>query len=187
MHFQFFTRKPFKNPNELHFLLSAIGVVAGVVSSGPAIAEHSILTAGLDPKQDPIAHPLDEGQQAALLQGVQSVEQWLEQIESSPPPGHIFYKALGEAHAHAHCLYSIYVCLLLCSEEALPICLYLPGFTSLIPPISSSIQEHNLPSNGRVGNLGGGVEHSLAQRCQLKSCRLYSFTGLYNIRRCLIA
>lgn len=74
---------------------ASAGVLTALIPSGPALAEHCILTAKLDPKRDIRAEPLSAEEQAALLEGVRGMEQWFEDSDAQPPPGYIFYKPAG--------------------------------------------------------------------------------------------
>lgn len=58
---------------------------------GPLIAEHCILSSGLQPGRLPAADPLPPADQAALLGGVRAWEAWLDACEDSSevPPGFI--------------------------------------------------------------------------------------------------
>lgn len=59
---------------------------------GPLVAEHCILSAGLDPARPPAAAPLSAEEQRALLGGVRSWERWLDECESRPPEGIIYVR-----------------------------------------------------------------------------------------------
>jgi len=63
-------------------------VIASAVPYGPLVAEHCILSAGLDPKRHVAAvPPLTEEDHAALLAAVRSFEKWLDGCEEGSPPG----------------------------------------------------------------------------------------------------
>ncbi|KAL4425918.1 hypothetical protein ABPG75_009934 [Micractinium tetrahymenae] len=69
--------------------------LADLLPYGPLIAEHCILTAGLDPARQPAAAPLPGEEQAALLAGVRQWEAWLDACEddSTPPQGFILTRS----------------------------------------------------------------------------------------------
>lgn len=73
---------------------SLSGVMAELLPYGPLIAEHCILSAGLESGRSPAAQPLSGDERAALVSSVRSWEAWLDACEDSsePPGGYILTK-----------------------------------------------------------------------------------------------
>ena len=72
---------------------------------GPALAEHCILLAGLQPGRKPRAQPLSTEEAQALFEGAGRWEAWLDACESSAPEGFITLKRAGaERRCHAPCV-----------------------------------------------------------------------------------
>ena len=62
---------------------------------GPALAEHCILLAGLQPGRKPKAEPLSAEEARALFESAGQWEAWLDARESSAPEGFITLKRAG--------------------------------------------------------------------------------------------
>lgn len=69
--------------------------MADLLPYGPLIAEHCILSAGLESGRSPTAQPLSGDERAALVSSVRSWEAWLDACEDSsePPGGYILTKS----------------------------------------------------------------------------------------------
>ncbi len=62
---------------------------------GPAVCEHCIATAQLQPGRKPKREPLSEPELAALFKAVQEWEAWLSACETSAPEGFIAARRTG--------------------------------------------------------------------------------------------
>jgi hypothetical protein len=62
------------------------GVLGGLLPYGPGIAEHVVLTAGLDPARAPGRSPLADAEVAALFRAVQQLEGWFAALEGEEAP-----------------------------------------------------------------------------------------------------
>ena len=73
------------------------GALGSVLPYGPALCEHCVRTAGLDPGRRPRAEPLGERELNALLGGVRAWEAWLDACETAAPAGFIATRLIGAA------------------------------------------------------------------------------------------
>jgi hypothetical protein len=73
------------------------GALGSVLPYGPALCEHCVRTAGLDPGRRPRAEPLGECELDALLGGVRAWEAWLDACEAAAPAGFIATRRVGAA------------------------------------------------------------------------------------------
>ena len=71
------------------------GALASVMVHGPAVCEHCIVTAQLQPSRKPKREPLSEAEQAALFKAAQEWEAWLDARETSAPEGFIAARRTG--------------------------------------------------------------------------------------------
>ena len=69
-----------------------------MVVHGPAVCEHCILTAQLQPSRKPRRDALGEPEQKALFEAVKQWESWLDACETSAPEGFIAAKRTGLVH-----------------------------------------------------------------------------------------
>ncbi len=75
--------------------VSSAGALASVMVHGPAVCEHCIATAQLQPGRKPKREPLSEPELAALFRAVQEWEAWLSACETSAPEGFIAARRTG--------------------------------------------------------------------------------------------
>ena len=66
-----------------------------MVPYGPALCEHCILKAALQPSRKPAAAPLKAEERSALFAAVQAWEAWLDKCETAAPEGFITVKRAG--------------------------------------------------------------------------------------------
>lgn len=71
------------------------GAMADVLPYGPAIIEHCLSLAGLDPALRPKAQPLTAEQRSALLHAIRQLESWFGSLDSTVPEGLITTVAAG--------------------------------------------------------------------------------------------
>ncbi|KAK9805687.1 hypothetical protein WJX72_012021 [[Myrmecia] bisecta] len=71
------------------------GVLSSIHPYGPAVSDHCILTAKLEPGRLVQAQPLSQEEAIALRAGIRSWEQWLDDCERRPPEGFITLKQAG--------------------------------------------------------------------------------------------
>lgn len=87
--------------NALHALpcdswLASAGALNSALPYGPAVADHCILSAGLQTQQQLKASPLTAEQQQGLLEAVQAWERWLDDCDVRAPKGYITYRRAGQ-------------------------------------------------------------------------------------------
>ncbi|KAK9857575.1 hypothetical protein WJX84_011908 [Apatococcus fuscideae] len=68
------------------------GILAGILPYGPALSEHCILGAGLEPGHSPSHQPLSSAELEQLMASVRGWEAWLDHLKETPPKGYIAYK-----------------------------------------------------------------------------------------------
>ena len=78
------------DPLDLH-----AGVLASVLPYGPALSEHCILQAGLEPGRCPSQQPVSAAELEQLMSSVRGWEAWLDGLKDTAPKGYIAYKAAG--------------------------------------------------------------------------------------------
>ena len=71
------------------------GILAGILPYGPALSEHCILGAGLEPGHSPSHQPLSSAELEQLMASVRGWEAWLDHLKETPPKGYIAYKPGG--------------------------------------------------------------------------------------------
>lgn len=79
------------------------GCLADLLPYGPLIAEHCILSSGLDPARPLASAPLSAEEQGSLLGGVRTWEAWLDACEDAneAPGGYILARPAGAAGGKA--------------------------------------------------------------------------------------
>ena len=78
------------DPSDLH-----AGVLASVLPYGPALSEHCIMQAGLEPGRSPTQQPVSAAELEQLMSSVRGWEAWLDGLKDTAPKGYIAYKAAG--------------------------------------------------------------------------------------------
>ncbi|KAK9841572.1 hypothetical protein WJX74_008143 [Apatococcus lobatus] len=68
------------------------GTLASILPYGPALSEHCILQAGLEPGRSPSQQPVSAGELEQLMTSVRGWEGWLDGLKDTPPKGYISYK-----------------------------------------------------------------------------------------------
>lgn len=76
-------------------LLFISGALGSVVPYGPALCEHCLLNAELQPSRKPANAPLSPEERSALFAAIQSWEAWLDGCETAAPEGFITVKRAG--------------------------------------------------------------------------------------------
>ena len=72
------------------------GVLATILPYGPALSEHCILQAKLEPGRSPNQQPVSAGELEQLMASVRSWEAWLDSLKDTAPKGYISYKPAGD-------------------------------------------------------------------------------------------
>ena len=80
---------------KLTIRMCSAGALGSVMVHGPAVCEHCIATAQLQPGRKPKREPLSEPELAALFKAVQEWEAWLSACETSAPEGFIAARSTG--------------------------------------------------------------------------------------------
>ncbi len=72
------------------------GILATILPYGPALSEHCVLGAGLEPGRNPAQQQVSPEELERLIEAVRGWEAWLDRLKDTPPKGYISYKAGGE-------------------------------------------------------------------------------------------